>query len=94
MMQVLHIANGETVNEKLKSKEGRLTKLLASKQSSAEIVEEAFLLALARHPTESEKQKIVAALDESPATDADQKRQLLEDVFWSVLSTREFLFNH
>ncbi len=94
MVQVLHIANGETVNEKLKSKEGRLTKLLASKQSSAEIVDEAFLLALARYPSESEKQKIVAALEEAPATDADQKRQLLEDIFWSVLSTREFLFNH
>jgi hypothetical protein len=29
-----------------------------------------------------------------PAKDAAGRRELLEDIVWSVLSSREFLFNH
>lgn len=94
MVQVLHIANGETVNEKLKSKDGRLAKLLATNKPAAEVVDEAFLLCFSRRPTEKEKAKLIAVLEEAATSDADQKRQVLEDVYWSLLSTREFLFNH
>jgi hypothetical protein len=92
MVQVLHIANGDMINQKLRAKEGRVSALLASGKSSAEIVEEVFLIALARQPTEAERTGMVTALEEAP--DADQKRLVLEDIVWSLLSTREFLFNH
>jgi hypothetical protein len=36
----------------------------------------------------SETLKIFAATPEK------QRRELVEDVLWSVISTREFLFNH
>jgi len=92
MVQVLHIANGDTINQKLRAKEGRVSTLLASGKSSAAIVEEVFLIALARQPTEAERTGMVTALEEAP--DADQTRLVLEDIVWSLLSTREFLFNH
>ena len=94
MVQVLHIANGDTINSKLSAKENRLTTLLASQKTDAEIVNEIFQRCLARKPTEKERTESVAVLSAVPEEDVDQKRIVLEDVFWSVMSTREFLFNH
>jgi len=94
MVQVLHIANGDTINSKLSAKENRLTALLASEKTDAEIVDEVFQLCLARKPTDQERTESIAVLSAVPEGDADQKRIVLEDVFWSVMSTREFLFNH
>ena len=42
-------------------------------------------------PTDAEKTKI---LPELAATSAADKRQAVEDLYWSVLSSTEFLFNH
>ncbi len=94
MVQVLHIANGDTINSKLSAKENRLAALLASEKTDAEIVDEIFQLCLARKPTDKERAETVAVLSAVSEADADQKRIVLEDVFWSVMSTREFLFNH
>src|SRR5205823_11344136 len=44
--QVLHIANGDTINQKLAAKGNRLEKLLADKTSPEKIVEEAYLRSL------------------------------------------------
>jgi hypothetical protein len=89
--QVLHISNGDTLNKKLTAKGNRLEKLLADKAPPGDIVEEVYLSALARFPTEKEKQKLVTALKEAGD---NERRQVLEDIFWAVLSSREFLFNH
>lgn len=94
MVQVLHIANGDTINEKLKAKDNRISKLLEGEHSPEELVNEVFLLILSRAPSESEKQGILSALNEVPEGDDDQRRIVVEDIFWSLMSTREFLFNH
>ncbi|MFP6765158.1 MAG: DUF1549 and DUF1553 domain-containing protein, partial [Planctomycetaceae bacterium] len=94
MVQVLHIANGETVNGKLKEKDNRITKLLTAEMSDAARVEEIFLVALSRMPTDSERESVQNAIQEVPADNADQRRLVYEDIVWSLLSTREFLFNH
>ena len=39
-------------------------------------------------------QKLFPILTSTPGEIAAKKRQAIEDVFWSVLSSREFLFNH
>ena len=91
MAQMLHIANGDTVNQKLEAKESRLSRLLADKASDEMILEEAYLSALTRFPTDSERGKILRVLQEAKETD---KRALVEDAYWAVLSSKEFLFNH
>ncbi|MDA0284443.1 MAG: DUF1553 domain-containing protein [Planctomycetota bacterium] len=94
MVQVLHIANGDTINTKLKEKENRISQLLAIGHSDEELTDEIFLLILSRFPTDAEKKQIVELLKQTPAGDSEQKRLVIEDIFWSLLSTREFLFNH
>ena len=92
MAQVLHIANGDTVNQKLKQPGNRIEKLLAANAPDEKIVEEVYLAALCRVPTEKEKKDILAML--APiASDAKQRREVIEDLYWSILSSKEFLFN-
>jgi hypothetical protein len=90
MVQVLHISNGDTINEKLRAKDNRLDKMLADGMSPEAIVEEAYLAALSLFPTEAEKSALVAALAEPGVP----QRELVEDLYWSILSSKEFLFHH
>ena len=91
MVQVLHISNGETINKKLAQKDNRIEELLSAGKSDEQIVDEVYLSALARHPTDAERQQTLKVLAE---TQDANKRELVEDVYWSILSSREFLFNH
>jgi len=90
MVQVLHLSNGDTINQKLEAKGNRVEQLLAAGATSQQIVDEAYLAALTRFPTDEERARLVAALDEPEPP----RRQLVEDLYWSILSSKEFLFNH
>jgi hypothetical protein len=89
--QVLHLFNGDTLNKKLAAKHNAIAKLVDAKASPERIVEEAYLSALSRPPTDGEKTKFVAALKEAPP---NELRAAVEDGFWALLSSKEFLFNH
>lgn len=91
MVQVLHISNGDTINNKLNAKESRVTKLWEAKKPDRELITEIYMLCLSRKPTNEEVIKLSKLLAETPAA---EKRQAIEDLFWGVLSSREFLFNH
>ena len=92
MAQVLHIANGDTVNQKLKQPGNRLDKLIVEGATDEKVVEEIYRSALCRGPGESEKKEILAMLSVAKG-DAKLRREMIEDVYWSVLSSKEFLFN-
>ena len=91
MVQVLHITNGDTVNTKLSAKDNALGKALTAGKTDAEVLDQLFLHALSRLPTAAEKDRVVKEL---AAAQGDDKRKAWEDVYWSVLSSKEFLFNH
>ena len=90
MTQVLHILNGETLIQKLESKENRITKQFDANASAEQIATELFLSALCRLPTDSERSGAVEIL---AAASPAERRQAVEDLYWSVLSSKEFLFN-
>jgi len=92
MAQALHIANGDTLNTKLAAKDNRLTQLLASGKPDAEIIDQAYLLTLSRPPSATEKAAMVKLL--ADAKTPEDRRTALEDAFWSLMSAREFFFNH
>jgi hypothetical protein len=91
MVQVLHIVNGDTLNGKLEAEESRIGDLLAAAASNADLIEEAYLSALSRYPSDAEKTAMLEALADA---DDSQKRQVVEDIYWSLLSSKEFLFQH
>ena len=91
MVQVLHLSNGDTINDKLRNGSGRVAQLLKSNSTIEQIVDEAFLAALCRLPTPSEKEAFAKELSR---TNEQLRREVIEDLFWGILSSREFLFNH
>ena len=89
MVQVLHISNGDTINAKLSADDNNVARFTNTHDRAYTIIEQLYLTALSRYPTDQE----MARLLEFFASSAD-KRLVVEDLFWSVLSSREFLFNH
>src|SRR5262249_55540696 len=92
--QALHINNGKTLNDKLRGKNSRLEQWAQAKISDDEAIGRVFWSALSRGPTENERKKFTGLLAEAAADKAVTRRDAPEDLFWSVLSGREFLFNH
>ena len=91
IVQVLHINNGVTINDRLAAENSCVAKAIETQSEAAAIVTNAYMKALCREPSENELSNLTELLSASDGTD---RRQLIEDLYWSVLSSREFLFNH
>ena len=130
MIQVLHIANGVTINEKLRSDSSCVGRLfvqakeadtpeakedgkepkVASNDGDAStspksektvkvpreiditsVIRSAFLSTLSREPEEAELQKLTAEFKDIAPVDL---RESIEDLYWGLMSSREFLFQH
>ncbi len=91
MVQVLHLSNGQTLNNKLEAAGNRIETLLASNATSEEIIADVYLNAFCRFPTDQEKEQLLQVFADTPD---DQRRGATEDLFWSILTSKEFLFNH
>ncbi|MFM8577514.1 MAG: DUF1553 domain-containing protein, partial [Planctomycetaceae bacterium] len=115
LVQVLNLANGSTLNEKLAAKSGWITRLLATDPPPVEIVDDAFMRCFGRQPKDEERTRLVALLDAArgpkdgtsmptgdsgqaaatpPMANATAFREAVEDLYWSLLTSREFLFQH
>ena len=86
--QVLHLINGETLNRKLRRRRNLIGELLGKQFSTRELVQNAYRMALTRDPTSGEMDRLQASLGE------DLDRQGVEDLFWAILTSKEFLFTH
>lgn len=92
--QALHLNNGKTLNDKLRAKECRIEQWVKEKISAEEAVQRLFHLALARQPRLEERQQLLRLINEAGRDPQLTRREVLEDLFWAVLTGREFLFNH
>ena len=88
LSQALHLLNGDTVNSKIQAG-GVIAKLLAEKVEPLAIIERLYITCLARKPTPQE----IEGFKPLVATGADINKTL-EDLFWALLNSREFIFNH
>src|SRR2546423_6050055 len=89
LAQALHLLNSEEVQGKLSRAGGRADELVKDKRSDAEKVEELFLWAFSRKPTEDQMK---AALDHIAKHDKN-KKVAYENILWALLNTKEFIFN-
>ncbi|MEX2578897.1 MAG: DUF1549 and DUF1553 domain-containing protein [Verrucomicrobiales bacterium] len=91
MVQVLHLSNGDTLNDHLASPDGGVAALLESGKSNEAIVDEAYMMTLSRRPTPRESEGLLAELSQA---DESERRLVVEDLFWALMTSREFLFQH
>jgi hypothetical protein len=91
--QALHLNNGQTLNDKLRSKDARVARWLEEKVSDEDAIQRLFVLALCREPSAAEVRKFKNLMAEAATDKKANRREVLEDLFWAVLTSKEFLFN-
>ncbi len=91
--QALHVNNGQTLNDKLRAKGCRIETWLKEQVADEEAVRRVYRLGLSREPAPAELRKFTALLVEAAADGKTSRHEALEDLFWAVLTSKEFLFN-
>ena len=87
LSQAFHLLNGETTNKKI-TQGGVIEVLLKKGYSPEQIIVHIYNACLCRQPTQSEKERLLATIGADPVADG------LHDIFWAVLNSKEFVFNH
>jgi len=88
LSQALHFIAGDTVQNQIQR--GNVPqKLLAAKMTPEAIIDELYIRALSRKPDPEERKAMMDLVKQEPAN-----RKTYEDIFWSLLDSTEFLFNH
>jgi hypothetical protein len=88
LSQALHLLNGDAANDRIRQG-GLVDGWVKEGRPSTEIIDDLFVRCCGRMPTERERVEtlttVIAAAD---------RTQALGDVFWALLNSPEFLFNH
>ncbi len=87
--QSLYLIGSTELHGKLKDKRGRVVKLAADSRTVADKVNEIYLWVYSRPPVAEELQTVQTYLNAG-----GNRKEAYEDVFWALLNTKEFLFNH
>jgi hypothetical protein len=74
------------LNQMLAERDNRLGKLLAAGKPDREIVEELYLTALSRPPSDAERATALSLIKR-----ASDRRSGLEDLAWGLINAKEFL---
>ena len=86
--QALHMVNGDTIETKLERSKV-IADMLTAKKKPEEIIENLYIRSMTRKPAASEMNKMMAL-----TVGHDTERKTYEDIFWALLNTTEFAFNH
>ncbi len=89
LAQVLTLANSDEIESKIGDAKGVITRLLKDQRSFDEIVDELYLGSLSRFPTSDERIKTKYFVDA-----VENKTEAYQDLLWTLLNSREFMFNH
>ncbi|MCX5662447.1 MAG: DUF1549 and DUF1553 domain-containing protein [Planctomycetota bacterium] len=88
LSQALHLINGETIQNKIREG-GLVKKLLDSGKTPRQVIETLYVRSLCRPPRPDEIEPLAASLK-----DVADPVPGLEDIFWALLNSTEFVFNH
>ena len=87
--QALHMLAGPAYTSKISKAAGRLDRLLKGDASDEQIIEELYLAALSRFPTDRELAKVETAIRQLAS-----RRKAIEALAWGLIASREFTYNH
>ncbi|MFD2159436.1 PSD1 and planctomycete cytochrome C domain-containing protein [Rubritalea tangerina] len=91
LSQALHLLNGDSTNNRIP--QGKVvSKLIDSKASDEELIRQLYLRCLSRPPVAKETQHLLAFFKD--VNDPKTRKEIHQDIFWSLLNSKEFIFNH
>jgi hypothetical protein len=89
LSQALAMINGNTVSAKV-GNSPVINDLFKSGKSDAQMVTELYIRTLGRPPTEAEVGSLLAQIAQA----GKDKPKVVVDIFWALLNSQEFMFNH
>jgi hypothetical protein len=89
LAQALHLLNSDDIQGKVSRSGGRADALTKDKRPDGDKVEELFLWAFARKPTDAQRDLALAHIAKHGAN----KKVAYENILWALLNTKEFVFN-
>ena len=87
LSQALHMINGDTL-QKI-NQGGVIQQMLAAGKTPVQVIDSLYIRSFCRRPTPTELERLQATV-----AAAENPQVGLEDVFWAILNSREFMFNH
>jgi hypothetical protein len=88
LSQALDLLNGDTIQNKIEQG-GVVKSLLKRGETPDQVIADLYLRCLSREPTTNETAKLQGFFKKDAAPEP-----VLNDVFWSLLNAKEFVFNH
>ncbi len=88
LAQTLHLVSGDTLEGKL-NRSTFIPELLKEKKKPDDMVNELFIRAYSRKPSEAEKKKLMPLVAGMPGD-----KKAWDDILWAMLNSTEFEFNH
>jgi hypothetical protein len=89
LAQALHLLNSDEIQGKLARPNGRAETMAKDARPDAEKVDELFLWAFARKPTDEQRSVALAHIEKHAAN----KKMAYENILWALVNTKEFVFN-
>ena len=85
--QLLHLQNSDELYRKMKSPEGELAKICAAQTDDNAVLDWLFLSTIGRLPRDEQRASVLELLK------TGDRQEVLLDVFWALLNSKEFTFN-
>jgi hypothetical protein len=89
LAQALHTLNSDTLAAKISDPKGRVANLQAGKKAPEAIIDELYLATLCRRATPAEQ-----AVCKRLLAEAGDPKHFYEDLLWSLINSKHFLFVH
>ena len=88
LAQLLHLQNSEALLDKLRMDGGNLNGWIGESESIDPLLDRFFLMSLSRYPSCEERESLKAAFE------AVDRKEVAIDLYWAILNSKEFTFNH
>ena len=95
LSQVLFMMFAPELQQDISNADGTVARMFKDNRSAGDMVTELYLRTFSRSPTPDELHDAIVMI-ESAGTDANgaDRRQAVQDLLWTLLNSKEFLFNH
>ena len=87
--QALHMLAGPAFTRKISAEGGRLGRMLEQSATDREIIEDFYLAALTRFPSQREMDDLLQLIRRLPS-----RKKAMESLVWGLVASREFTYNH
>lgn len=87
--QLLHILNSTEIHNQTK-KSWQLSNIVRTSKNTNQMIRQVYLLVLSRYPTAQEQATVKSYMKEKKVW----KKKVAEDLMWTLINTKEFLYKH